>query len=78
MKAAVQNLTGGADRSGGCVLFLQLPEDLRLTHDHRVETRGDAKQVAHRLPIGVGIEVGRQRRLGEVVLPGEKARQQGA
>ena len=75
VKAAVQHLSGG---SGRCVLLLQLPQDLRLTHHHRVETRGDAKQVADRLPVGVGVEVGRQRRLGEVVLPGEKARQQGA
>ena len=41
------------DRRRQRVLLLQLAEDLRLADHHRVEARGDAEQMAHRVAVAV-------------------------
>ena len=38
------------------VLLLQLAEDLRLAHDHRVEARRDPEEMPDRLAVAVGVE----------------------
>ena len=50
----------GVERDG--VRLLDLPEDLRLADDHRVERRGDAEQVAQRLVAVERVEVRAQAR----------------
>ncbi len=57
LEQAMQQAAEGARRFGGARRFLHLAEDLRLADHHRIESRGDAEGVAHRLLVGQGIEV---------------------
>jgi hypothetical protein len=49
--------------------LLQLPQDLRLPHDHGIETRRHAKEVAYRFPVPVDVKTAPQLLAFEVPLP---------
>ena len=55
--------------NGMAIGRLELPQDLRLSHDHRIETRRHAKEVAHRFPILVDVETAFQFIASEIALP---------
>ena len=64
----MQQAAEGARRFGGARRLLHLAEDLRLADHHRIEPRGDAEGVAHRLLVGQGIEVLLQVRGAETMI----------
>src|SRR4029077_6506756 len=47
-----------AHSARGCIGFFYLPENLRLAHDHRVETRSYAENMAHRVLLAEFIKMG--------------------
>src|SRR5882757_10199316 len=58
VKRAVEYQPGGARFCCPRVCVLELSEDLRFTHDHRIKARTDAKEVAYRAAGFIAIERG--------------------
>jgi hypothetical protein len=48
--------------------LLHLPEDLRFAEHHRIEPAGDAKGVAHGIPVRMRVEVGFDRMRGDTTV----------
>ena len=67
LEQLVEQLADGAGLLGGAVGLFDLPEDLRFAQHQGVEAAGDAQDVAHRLTVGVGIDVGRDLLCAEAV-----------
>ena len=61
--------------AGDGVRFLDLPENLRLADDERIEAGGDAKQVSRRFEVGHVVDVRRHRRLVDRVELADEAHQ---
>ena len=57
MKQFVQERTGAAHLRRHPEGLLHLAEHLRLAHDERIEARGDAEQMVHRLAPGLGVQM---------------------
>ena len=60
LEQLVQDRSERAGRFGNADRFLQLPEDLRLAQHHRIEARGDAERMPHRLLAGQRVEIRRK------------------
>lgn len=64
MKQPVQDGAYGSGLMRSIVVLFELTQNLRLADDHRIETRGDPKQMAHRIvsPVNVNVAIERLRR----------------
>ena len=74
---SVQHAAERAGRLGGARRLLHLAEDLRLAEHHRIEPRGDAEGVAHRLLARQRVEVVLQLRGVHAVVVRQPLRQLG-
>jgi hypothetical protein len=73
LEQAVEDHADGSGLAGVLVGVLDLPEDLRLADDQRVQARGDAEEVAHRVGPGVQVQVRGQFALGHLVVGGDES-----
>ena len=77
LEKMLQHRPGGAGVLGGQIGLLDLPRDLRLSEDHRIQSGGDAQQVADRFAAAEVVGVSIDLRRADLAFVGEKAPDRG-